>query len=119
VVTAETYLPDRGEVVWIDLNPVAGHEQAGRRPVVVLSPARYNRRTDLMLICPITNHVKGYGFEVPLPAGVGVTGVVLADQIRCVDWRFRRITFITKLPQIVTSAVQQKAVTLIVEESSR
>ncbi len=63
------YVPDRGEAVWITLDPQAGHEQAGRRPALVLSPAAYNRRVGLALFCPITSQVKGYPFEVPLPAG--------------------------------------------------
>jgi mRNA interferase MazF len=112
-VNGGEYVPDRGDVVWIDLNPVAGHEQAGRRPAVVLSPRRYNSRTDLMLICPITRQVKGYIFEVSLPENLAVQGAVLADQVRSVDWRLRRVEFITRLPADVTEAVQGKSVKLI------
>lgn len=84
------YVPDRGDVVWLDFDPQAGHEQAGRRPALVLSPAAYNGKTGLMLCCPVTNHVKGYPFEVSaMPAAGKVTGVVLADQLRCLDWRVR------------------------------
>ena len=113
-MTGAEYIPDRGDVVWIDLNPVAGHEQAGRRPVVVLSPSRYNDRTGLMLACPITNHIKGYVFEVAIPADLPIKGAVLSDQVRCVDWRFRKVDFITQLPSVTTTAVQEKTIKLIV-----
>jgi len=81
-------VPDAGDIVWISFNPQAGHEQAGHRPAVVLSPASYNRRTSLMLCCPMTSQIKGYPFEVvingPTPS------VVLADQVKSLDWRKRR-----------------------------
>lgn len=88
------YVPERGDVVWLDFNPQAGHEQAGRRPALVLSPAAYNGKTSLMLCCPVTNQAKGYPFEVPVaPAGgAQLTGVVLADQVRCLDWKRRNAT---------------------------
>jgi len=108
-----TYVPHRGDVVWIDLSPTVGHEQGGHRPLLVLSPVAYNERTDLLLGCPITSRVKGYIFEVPVPAGMSVRGVVLADQIRCVDWRFRRVQFIGKLPQPLVEAVQNEVEALI------
>jgi mRNA interferase MazF len=88
-----TYVPERGHIVWIDLNPQAGHEQAGRRPALVLSPATYNGRVGLALLCPITNRPKGYPFEVSLPTGLPITGVILADQIKSLDWRVRRTEF--------------------------
>lgn len=77
--------------MWLDFDPQAGREQAGRRPALVLSPALYNSKASLMLCCPVTNQAKGYPFEVPVApaAGSNVTGVVLADQIRCLDWRQR------------------------------
>jgi mRNA interferase MazF len=82
--------PDRGDVVWLDFTPQAGHEQAGRRPALVLSPASYNKRSGLMLCCPVTNQAKGYPFEVSITPSTGkVTGVALADQVRCLDWRSR------------------------------
>lgn len=83
-------LPRRGDLVWLDFTPQAGHEQAGRRPALILSPESYNRKTGLAVACPITNQAKGYPFEVPLPAGLPVTGVVLSDHIRSIDWRARR-----------------------------
>lgn len=82
MVKPEDYIPQRGDVVWIDLNPQAGHEQAGRRPAVVLSPMAYNSKTGLALFCPITNQEKNYPFEVPIPAGLPVSGVILADQVK-------------------------------------
>ena len=81
------YIPNRGDAVWITLDPQAGHEQAGRRPALVLSPSAYNGRVGLALFCPITTQVKGYPFEVPLPRGAAVSGVVGADQVKSLDWR--------------------------------
>ena len=86
------YVPDRGDVVWLNFTPQAGHEQAGHRPALVVSPASYNGKTGLMLCCPITSRVKGYPFEVPLDSGAGVEGVVLSDQIKSLDWRARKAT---------------------------
>lgn len=105
--------PDRGDVVWIDFDPQAGHEQAGRRPAIVLSPAYYNQRAGLAIICPITNQAKGYPFEVTIPAGLKVKGVVLADQARNLDWRARKAVIITKLPSAVTDDVLEMLRTLI------
>lgn len=81
------YVPDAGDLIWLDFSPHAGHEQDGRRPALVLSPAAYNGRTGLMLCCPLTTHVKGYPFEVIIPGEP--TSVVLADQIRNLDWHTR------------------------------
>lgn len=85
------YVPDRGDVVWLEFNPQAGREQAGHRPALVLSPSSYNSKSSLMLCCPITNQPKGYPFEVPLTPEPGsrVTGVILADQVSARDWRAR------------------------------
>lgn len=84
-------IPRRGDLVWLDFNPQAGHEQAGRRPALILSPESYNRRTGLALACPITNQAKGYPFEVALPSGSPLSGVVLSDHVRSIDWRARRM----------------------------
>ncbi len=83
------YVPERGDVVWLNFTPQAGHEQAGHRPAVVLSPAAYNGKTGLMLCCPITSQIKGYPFEVPLDSAGGVQGVILSDQVKSLDWRAR------------------------------
>jgi len=99
------YVPRRGDAVWLNFNPQSGHEQAGRRPALVLSPEEYNRKTGLAIFCPITSQVKGYPFEVKLPAGLTVTGVVLADQVKSLDWQVREAALIKKLPaQIVNEA---------------
>ena len=87
---SETYIPDRGDIVWLNFNPQAGHEQAGRRPALVLSPKNYNDRTGLALLCPVTTVAKGYPFEIPLPPGGDIVGVVLSDHIKSLDWRARR-----------------------------
>ena len=87
------YVPRRGDVVWIDLNPQAGREQAGRRPCLVLSPSDYNGKTGLAILCPITNQEKGYPFEVRVPSGLTTTGVVLADHIKSLDWRMRKAEY--------------------------
>jgi len=84
------YVPDRGDVVWLQFTPQAGHEQAGHRPALVLSPASYNRRSGLMLCCPITSRVKSYPFEVALGGEHELAGVVLADQIKSLDWKARQ-----------------------------
>ena len=95
------------------MNPQAGHEQAGRRPAAVLSPAAYNGKVGLAILCPITNQTKGYPFEVLIPAGLGVTGAILSDQVKSLDWRARRAELICTLPEATVSEVLQKAGTLL------
>ncbi len=95
------YVPERGDLVWLTFNPQAGHEQAERRPAVVLSPAAYNGKVGLALFCPITNQVKGYPFEVALPEGLPISGVILADQVKSLDWRARETEKIVELPDLV------------------
>jgi mRNA interferase MazF len=92
------YVPERGDIVWISLNPQAGHAQAGRRPAVVVSPRSYNGKVGLGLFCPITSQVKGYPFEVTVPSSLPVSGVVLADQVKSLDWRARKAEFVGRLP---------------------
>jgi len=99
--------------VWITLNPQAGHEQAGRRPAVVLSPAVYNGKVGLAILCPITNQIKGYPFEVVLPPDGAVTGAILSDQVKSLDWRARTATFICVLPPVTIAEVLQKLNTLV------
>ncbi len=103
-----TDAPRRGDVVWVSLNPQAGHEQAGRRPALVLSPIDYNQRVGLALMCPVTSSVKGYPFEVPLPEDLEVGGVVLADQVRSLDWRTRRSERACTAPEPVVNEVLGK-----------
>lgn len=99
------YVPDRGDLVWLSFDPQAGREQAGRRPALVLSPAAYNGRTRLALVCPITGQVKGYPFEVRLPSGLPVAGVILADHLRSIDWQARRADPIGVAPASVVDEV--------------
>ena len=107
------YVPQRGDVVWITLNPQSGHEQAGRRPAVVLSRGIYNEKVELAILCPITNQIKGYPFEVLMPDGLPVNGVILADQIKSLDWRVRNAEWICTLPSRVVVEVLQKLGTLL------
>ena len=107
------YIPKRGDVVWISFNPQAGHEQAGRRPAVVLSPQAYNQKVGLAILCPITNQSKGYPFEVALPKEVNVTGVILSDQVKSLDWRVRKAEFKETLPEEVINEVLAKLGTLL------
>jgi mRNA interferase MazF len=106
------FVPDRGDVVWIQLNPQAGHEQSGRRPALVLSPAAYNARVGLAILCPITSQVKGYPFEVEV-RGRQVQGVVLSDQVRSLDWRVRNAELLERLSEPVITEVLQKLATLL------
>ena len=102
---ARSYTPERGDIIWLSFAPQAGHEQAGRRPALVLSPASYNRKVGLGLFCPITSSVKGYPFEVPLPTSLPVSGVVLSDQVKSLDWRARRAEFAARLPATLLAEV--------------
>jgi mRNA interferase MazF len=107
-MVAQDYIPSRGDIVWLTFTPQAGHEQAGHRPAIVVSPSAYHEKTSLALFCPITSQVKGYPFEVELPANGSVTGVVLADQIESLDWQARRARFASKAPPQVVAAVLGK-----------
>jgi mRNA interferase MazF len=116
-VVSGRYIPGRGDLVWITFNPQAGHEQAGRRPAVVLSPLEYNARVGLALLCPITSQMKGYPFEVAVPEGLPVSGVILSDQVKCLDWRSRYIELVCCLPSEVTRDVLGKLGTLLGDET--
>jgi mRNA interferase MazF len=113
MVGGRRFVPDRGDAVWITFSPQSGHEQAGRRPAVVLSPAAYNKKVGLALLCPITSQVKGYPFEALLPAGLKVQGAVLSDHIRSLDWQARKAAFICKLPSAPVVEVLGKLTTLL------
>jgi mRNA interferase MazF len=113
MVRKKGYTPDRGDIVWLEFNPQAGREQAGRRPALVLSPKAYNQATSLALMCPIISKVKGYPFETPVPDGLKVSGVVLADHLKSLDWRARNGTFADKAPEGVVADVRLKLHTLI------
>ena len=107
---------DRGDVIWVSFNPQAGHEQAGRRPAVVLSPASYNNRSGLALVCPVTNQRKGYPFEVAIPDGLPVTGVILADQVKSVDWQAREVEPMCKVPVDTLAQIVAKLRPLLGED---
>lgn len=109
------YIPDRGDAVWITLDPQTGHEQAGRRPALILSPSAYNGRVGLAIMCPITNQAKGYPFEVPLPEGLPITGVVGADQVKSLDWRVRQASRIGAVSEDVVAEVVRRLQTLLGE----
>jgi len=106
------YVPDSGDLVWASFDPQSGHEQAGRRPALVISPHSYNEKVGLALACPITSKVKGYPFEVEANS-TRVRGVVLADQIRSLDWRSRQFTFIEQAEPETLDAVVQALLTLV------
>ncbi len=95
---ARHYVPERGDIAWLEFTPQAGHEQAASRPALVISPAAYNRRVGLALLCPVTTHIKGYPFEVVLPRGLKATGAILADQIKSLDWRARKAKLLCRVP---------------------
>ena len=99
MVIPDAGVPGRGDVIWLDFDPQLGHEQAGRRPALVLSPRAYNDKIGLAIVCPITNQQKGYPFEVDIPDGCGVTGVILSDQVKSLDWRARNGQKRGQLPQ--------------------
>ena len=105
--------PERGALIWLTFTPQSGREQAGRRPALVVSPSAYNSKVGLALVCPITSKVKGYPFEVPLPDGGPVQGVVLADQLRSLDWRSRQADIIGTVPIAVLERVLQLVETLL------
>ena len=106
------YVPKRGDVVWMTMNPQAGHEQVGRRPAVILSPGAYNAKVGLALVVPITSRVKGYPFETLVPSGLPVSGAILSDQVKSLDWRARQAALLCELPTSVVSEVLQKLKTL-------
>ena len=96
---SSNYIPSRGDIVWLDFTPQAGHEQAGKRPAIVISPKSYNSKVGLALFLPITSKQKGYPFEIKLPNDLPISGVVLSDQIKSLDWKIRKIKFICTIPE--------------------
>lgn len=108
-----SYIPAQGDIVWLDFNPQTGREQANRRPALVLSPAAYNSKVGLTIFCPITTKIKGYPFEVRLPDNLPVSGVILADQVKSLDWQTRKAQYICKVPDEVLSEVTAKLKALL------
>ena len=111
-----TYIPDAGDIVWITFNPQAGHEQAGHRPALILSPKAYNGKVGLAILCPITSKVKGYPFEVLIPDGLEINGAILSDQVKSLDWKARKAKYKCKLPAKEFNEVVKKLSTLIQEQ---
>lgn len=111
-MVTKKYILDRGDLVWIDLNPTKGREQARVRPALVISPKEYNQKTDLAIMCPITSKQKGYPFEV-LVNDKKILGVILSDQVRSLDWKVRNVKFIAKAKAEVIQEVQAKVTLLI------
>lgn len=107
------YVPDRGDIVWLRFDPQAGHERAGTRPALVVSPVAYNRRVGLALFCPVTSRIKGYPFEVLLPTVLKVQGAVLSDQVKSLDWRVRKARYAGKIPTVILDEVIAKILVLV------
>lgn len=107
------YVPNRGDIVWLQFNPQAGHEQAGHRPALVVSPISYNRKTGLALFCPVTSQVKGYPFEVAFEREGKPPGAVLSDQIKSLDWRVRKAKRFSRASRDVMREVLAKIHVLI------
>ncbi len=112
-MVAHEYVPDTGDLIWLDFTPQAGREQAGRRPAVVLSPRRYNEKTSLAVVCPVTSQVKGYPFEVSLPPRSRIKGVILSDHLKNLDWRQRGAQKAGKISQSILEQVRARVAALL------
>ncbi len=110
---SDAYVPDRGDIVWLNFSPQTGHEQRGTRPALILSPKIYNEKTSLCVCLPITSKVKGYPFEVALPKGLKVEGVILSDQVKNLDYSARDATYICEIPSEVLATVQKNVLALV------
>ena len=107
------YIPSRGDLVWLQFAPQTVHEQSGSRPAVIVSPATYNGKVGRCLCCPVTSWAKGYPFEVPLPDGLQIAGVVLCDQLKSLDWKARNVSLIGALPGRAIRQIQAMVLVLI------
>ncbi len=110
------YIPERGDLVWLQFNPQAGHEQSGKRPALVLSPKAYNGKVGLAVFCPVTSKIKGYPFEVILPDKLEIAGAVLADQVKSLDWRARKARKLGRLPGALLKEVFAKIRPLLIDD---
>lgn len=110
---SSVYVPDQGDIVWLNFNPQAGREQNGRRPAIVITPIAFNNLGGLAMFCPITSKVKGYPFEVLLPEGLMTSGVILSHHLKSLDWRERKVEFIEKVPQYILIEVSLRIKTLL------
>ncbi len=108
-----SFIPDRGDIVWLNFTPQSGHEQRDKRPALVVSPKIYNEKTSLCICLPITSKIKGYPFEVPLPKDLQIEGVILTDQIKNLDFTSRQIAYIGKIPKNILSIVQKNIIALV------
>ena len=108
MVKSKSFIPDCGDIVWLSFNPQSGHEQSGRRPALVISPQAYNEKTDLAIFCPIISQEKGYPFEVMIPDNLEISGLILSDQIKSLDWKTRKAEFICKLPKVALKETLNK-----------
>ena len=113
-----SYVPDRGDLVWLEFTPQAGSEHRERRPALVLSPKSYNGKVGLALVCPLTSKVKRYPFEVEFPDGYAVSGVVLSDQLKSLDWRSRKVKFIERISPAVMAMVTARVLPLLEPDTS-
>lgn len=113
MVIQESWCPRRGDIVWIEFDSARGHEQAGRRPALIVSPELYNRRVGLALVCPVTSMEKGYPFEIRIPGNLPISGVILSDQVKSIDWRERDVQHISRLPSYVLKEVLDKIAFLL------
>ena len=109
-----SYIPNRGDIVWLNFTPQSGHEQMGTRPALILSPEKYNKKTGLAVCCPITSNVKGYPFEVAI-SGKKINGVVLSDHLKNLDWKVRKARFIEKAPKESLEQCLMKISALIIQ----
>lgn len=109
-----SYIPSRGDIVWLNFTPQAGHEQRRKRPALVISPVEYNKKTGLVICCPITSNIKGYPFEVEI-IGKKINGAILSDHVKNLDWKAREIKFIEKAKADVVSEVIAKNSVLIID----
>ena len=119
MVAPKRYVPERGDVVWLQFAPQAGHEQAGHRPALVVSPRSYNGKVGLALFCPITSQVKGYPFEVTLAPGGKVVGAILSDQLKSLDWRVRDAKKFDSVSDSVLNEVLAKIAALVGWDAKR
>ena len=109
----DVYIPQKGDLVWLDFDPQTGHEQRGRRPAICISQKSYNQKTGLALFCPVTSHIKGYPFEIVLQ-GHSINGCILSDQVKNLDWKKRKCTFIEEASKTETNAAVEN-ITLLIE----
>ena len=112
-MVAREYVPDSGDLIWLDFTPQAGREQAGRRPAVVLSPRAYNEKTSLAVVCPVTSQVKSYPFEVLVPPGMRIKGAILSDHLKNLDWRRRKAERAGKIPALLLADVRARIAALL------